>query len=163
MTHVPDELLHSFVDGEVDEQVAVHVAEHLDDCAACATRAAGLEPLAAAFAASMDPVPPAGLVAAVLAEVRLPEVLPERSRASGLELGFGVGLLVAAATLFVALGQPVQAAVRVGVFLEALGTLASKVPLAGVLPMLVLAFAFFALASTSVAAAQLTLPVRSLR
>ena len=35
--HVPDDLLIAFVDADVGEQVAVHIAEHLDGCPACAT------------------------------------------------------------------------------------------------------------------------------
>ena len=65
--HVPDDLLAAFVDGEVSEQLAVHIAEHLDDCPACSAQAVALEPLAAAFAAVEDPRVPADLVASILA------------------------------------------------------------------------------------------------
>src|SRR5688500_20047826 len=85
--HVPEDLLASFVEGEVGEQLAVHIAEHLDGCPACATRAAGLEPLAAAFAAVLDPVPPLGLAQAILARLDEPDRLPV------LEIGIGAGLL----------------------------------------------------------------------
>jgi anti-sigma factor RsiW len=60
--HVPQPLLEQFVEGTVDEKVAVAVALHLDACPACSTRAASLEPLAAAFAAVDDPGVPVGLV-----------------------------------------------------------------------------------------------------
>ena len=66
--HVPEDLLAAFVEGEMGEQLAIHIAEHIDACPRCATRAAGLEPLAAAFAAVEDPVTPEDLVSAVLAE-----------------------------------------------------------------------------------------------
>lgn len=100
MNHVPEDLLQAFVDGDVGEQVAVHVAEHLDSCPSCATRAAGLEPLAAAFAAVEDPVPPAELVPAVLARARQPDRMPM------LEIGVGVALIAAAALLAVGLQTP---------------------------------------------------------
>lgn len=163
MTHVPDDLLQAFVDCEVDEQLAVHVAEHLDDCPACATRAAVLEPLGAAFAAADDPFVPDDLVQSVLAELRSPAPVVVAARSPLLEIGVGSGLIVMAASLVLLFGQPIQAAIRVGLALDALGTVASKVPLAGMVPMLLLAFTFFVLATTSVAAAQITHPARSLR
>jgi anti-sigma factor RsiW len=100
--HVPDDLLLAFVDGDVDEQVAVHIAEHLDHCPACATRATGHEPLATAFASVRDPLPPAGLAAAILARADEPERLPMR------ELWFGGGLLAAACGLLVFTEGPIR-------------------------------------------------------
>ena len=63
--HVPDALMQQFVEGEVDDSVAVAVALHLDACPACATRAAAIEPLASVFAASEDPRVPVGLVESI--------------------------------------------------------------------------------------------------
>lgn len=113
--HVPDDLLLTFVEGDVGEQLAIHIAEHLDTCPACSTRAAVLEPLGPAFAALEDPVPPEDLVQAVLEEVAEPERLPLA------EIGVGAGLLVAAAVLALLLGNPVGAVVELGVLVHALG------------------------------------------
>lgn len=100
--HVPEELLNAFVLGDVDEALAVHIAEHLDACPACATRAAGLEPLAHVFAAVDDPVPP-DLVAAVLAEAGRPE------RRLAPEVPLGAALLAASVLLAALFGRPLAA------------------------------------------------------
>ena len=42
--HVPEDLLQAFVEGEVGEQLAVHIAGHLDECPACAQFAIVTEP-----------------------------------------------------------------------------------------------------------------------
>lgn len=112
--HVPDDLLQAFVDGEVGEQVATHVASHLDACPSCATRAAGLEPLAAAFAAVEDPVPPEALRGAVMARLRRPERVPV------IEVAVGALLLAAAALLSLGLQSPVSAIADLGTSLEML-------------------------------------------
>jgi anti-sigma factor RsiW len=99
--HVPEDLLQSFVDADVDEQLAVHIAEHLDGCPSCSTRAAGLEPLGAAFAAATDPEPPPELAARILAAVDEPERLPVP------QIALGLGLLGAAALLVsIGMGSP---------------------------------------------------------
>lgn len=98
--HVPDDILHDFISGEVDEQVAIHVALHLDACPRCATRAAHLEPLAQAFAAVDDPLVPDSLVEDVLHVVQA----EDRRRLPALELAIGAALLAVAAVL-VALGS----------------------------------------------------------
>lgn len=116
--HVPDDLLMAFVDGDVGEQLAVHIAEHLDACPSCLNRAAGMEPLHAAFAAVPDPPIPDDLVAAVLAEASQPERLPV------VELGVGAGLLAAAGMAAVLLGNPIGAAAEFGVVIAALGDVA---------------------------------------
>jgi anti-sigma factor RsiW len=116
--HVPEDLLQAFVDAEVGEQVAVHIAEHIDACPACATRAAGLEPLAAAFAAIRDPVPPQPLVASILARLDEPDRVPIP------EIGIGVSLLLAAAALLVVLDQPLSMLIEAGVLLNTISTLA---------------------------------------
>jgi anti-sigma factor RsiW len=115
--HVTDDLLRSFVDADVGEEMAVHIADHLDECPACATRAASLEPLATAFAAMEDPEPPPDLAASVLAAVQEPERLPI------MEIGLGAGLLLSAALLTTAFGNPLGMAADVGVLISALGTM----------------------------------------
>jgi anti-sigma factor RsiW len=97
--HVPEDLLAAFVDGDLDDVVAAHVAGHLDDCPACNARAIALDPLSSAFAAVDDPVIPAGLVAAVMAEARAPD------RSARVELGVGFGLLGAACVMVLASGD----------------------------------------------------------
>jgi anti-sigma factor RsiW len=115
--HVPEDLLQAFVEGEVGEQLAVHIAEHVDGCPACATRAAGLEPLAAAFAAVLDPVVPSGLSQGIFARLEEPERLPV------LEVGVGAGLLGCAAFLALGLESPLALAAHLGVLLNAAATL----------------------------------------
>ncbi len=116
--HVPEDLLQAFVDGDVGEQVAVHVAQHLDACPACATRSAGLEPLAAALAAVEDPAPPEGLAESVLERAKQPERLPV------LELALGAGLLLCAAALALALQSPVALAADFGAALNGVAAMA---------------------------------------
>jgi hypothetical protein len=116
--HVPEDLLQAFVDADVGEQLAVHIAEHIDACPACATRAAGLEPLAAAFAAVRDPVPPPTLVASILARLDEPDRVPIP------EIGIGVSLLLAAAALLIVLDQPLSMLIEAGVLLNTISTLA---------------------------------------
>ncbi|MCB9685692.1 MAG: zf-HC2 domain-containing protein [Alphaproteobacteria bacterium] len=113
--HVPEDLLQAFVDGDVGEQLAIHIAEHVDACPSCATRAAGLEPLAAAFAAVTDPVPPPELVARVLAAapVEEPERLPTQ------EIAIGALLLAGATLLLIGLDGPLAMAADLGVALNA--------------------------------------------
>lgn len=112
--HVPDELLTSFVHGDVGEQIAIHVAKHVDDCPACATRAAALEPLAAAFAAVDDPVAPDDLADVILARYEEPQ------RGPAAEVVVGLGMLAAAAALIAGTSEPVVLATDFGVALQAL-------------------------------------------
>lgn len=110
--HVPDDLLTAFVDGEVADHVAAHVAEHLDACPSCATRAAALEPLASAFAAARDPAPPARLVDEVLLRVAREDAAafsaPDPDRLPSRELWIGAGLVATATGLLVAAEGPVR-------------------------------------------------------
>ncbi|MEQ1567627.1 MAG: hypothetical protein ABMA64_18435 [Myxococcota bacterium] len=123
--HVPDDLLQSFVDAEVDEQLACHIAEHLDACPFCATRAAGLEPLGAAFAAVRDPLPPADLAARILAQVDRPDRRPVA------EIVLGTALLLSASVLTVlGLDNPWTFAVDAGSTVQAAATLARGLALA---------------------------------
>ena len=114
--HVPDDLLHAFTDGELEEDVAVAVALHLDACPACTNRAVSLEPLVSAFAAVHDPPVPEGITEQVLHTLATPEPSPLP------ELLLGGGLLAAAALLSLS-GDPVPALVELG----RAGLLAAKV------------------------------------
>ncbi len=118
--HVPDDLLMAFVDGDVSEHVAVHLAEHLDACPSCATRAATLEPLHIALAHVPDPVAP-DLTAAVLAVVAEPEPAPR------VEVTVGLGLLAAAGILAFYMGDPVGAAVQITIVGQALAQAAAEI------------------------------------
>jgi anti-sigma factor RsiW len=112
--HVPNDLLHAFVEGDVEEQLAIHIAEHLDQCPHCATRSATLEPLASAFASCDDPVVPEHLATAVLEELaRQPHgrAVPE--------VAVGAGLLVLAAALAAATQHPVTLLADVGSMISA--------------------------------------------
>ncbi len=115
--HVPEDLLQAFVEGDVGEQLAVHIAEHVDACPACATRAAGLEPLAGAFAAMSDPVAPPDLVARILATA--PERADEPERLPVAEIFAGGLLLVGSALLMLGLDGPLATLADLGVVLNA--------------------------------------------
>jgi len=111
--HVPHDLLIAFVEGDVGEHVAVHIAEHIDTCPACATRAASLEPLGPAFASMDDPPVPADLVDAVLAEFHTEERPPVT------ELMVGGALLGAAGILAMVTQHPVTLLADLGSVLGA--------------------------------------------
>ena len=117
-THVPDDLLSDFSQGEVDEQLAVHIALHLDSCPACATRAASMNPLASAFASIPDPVMPAGLTAAILEQATLPSQEPFT------ELIIGGALMGVAAALVVLFGDPLGSMLHFGAATKAFSGIA---------------------------------------
>ncbi len=112
--HVPNDLLNAFVEGEVDEQLAIHIAEHLDACPHCATRAVSHEPLAAAFASCDDPFVPEHLATEILEELARQPV----SRTIP-EVAVGVGLLGLAAALAAATQHPVTLLADVSALLAA--------------------------------------------
>jgi anti-sigma factor RsiW len=99
--HVPEELLSAFVEGDLDDQLVIHIATHLDECPRCATRAAHLEPLAAAFAAVDDPMVPEDLVAAVLAATE------RRESWLSIEVILGAAMLLAASALVLVGTDPI--------------------------------------------------------
>lgn len=101
--HVPHDLLDAFVEGDVSEHVAVHIAEHLDRCPGCATLAASLEPLHPAFASMDDPPIPEDMVRAVLDAVNADEPAPF------VELAVGGTLLACAGLLAFATQHPITA------------------------------------------------------
>lgn len=97
--HVPEPLLERFALGDVDERVAVEIARHLDTCSRCATMAAALDPMQAAFASLDDPELPDGLIGDILQAVELrPRAAPEP--------GIAAGLIALALVLLVAGGAP---------------------------------------------------------
>jgi len=98
--HVPSQLLAAFIEGDISEHLAAHIAEHLDACPRCLNQATALEPLAMAFASIDDPEPPSDLVHAVLAEVA------EQERAPAVEMVVGAGLIVAAGLFAALAGNP---------------------------------------------------------
>lgn len=107
--HVPSDQISSFVAGEVGEQVAIHIAEHLDECSECATRAAGMEPLAMVFASVDDPIAPHDLADAAMAVYLEPEPTPTA------EIAVGAALLAAAAALVLVTGNPSGFLIDLGV------------------------------------------------
>ncbi|TNE87736.1 MAG: hypothetical protein EP330_17400 [Deltaproteobacteria bacterium] len=121
--HVPEDLLVAFVEGELDESLGIHIAEHLDGCPACATQVAALEPLAVAFASVDDPVLPIDLVDQVLAAAS-----EQPAQAPVTEVTLGLGLLAAAAATFALFGDPVGSMIHLSMVLEAvakMGTVAN--------------------------------------
>ncbi len=99
--HLTDALLHRFVLGQLDEPVAVSAAEHIDHCVHCATRAAHAEPLAGAFAETIDPPVPPDLVDRILLEAA---ELPVRSGGLGARPEiYAAGALLAVASLLLGL------------------------------------------------------------
>jgi anti-sigma factor RsiW len=120
--HVPDDLLHAFIDGDMGEQLAIHIADHLDSCPSCATQAAHLEPLATVFASVDDPEIP-DLVGAVFAE------LDESERIPVTELTIGGALIGLATMVAMALGDPMAAVVQLGVLADIAPSLSQNVVL----------------------------------
>lgn len=113
--HVTDELLQRFVSGRLDEEVAVAVAMHIDECPWCCTRAASNEPLHAAFASIEDPACPVDLADDILAALSEPALAPPPERLPLAELGAAGLLLAAAASLLIALGDPAGLAAELAV------------------------------------------------
>jgi len=130
--HVPEDLLSAFVDGEMGEQLAIHIAEHLDSCPMCATRAVGMEPLGPAFASMGDPLVPDDLAGAILVAASAESPAPR------VEIGIGVALLLSAVAVFVVLGEPVALTARAAIWIEALGSAGQAVLLGLPSPMVLL-------------------------
>lgn len=118
--HVTADLMERFALGEVEEDVAVAVALHLDACASCATLAASLEPLAAAFASVDDPVVPPDLVPSVLYALRSP-------RRAGPEPAVATGLLALALLSLLLGGAPGDLLIAVASLLRAVLTASEAV------------------------------------
>ncbi len=101
--HPPDELLLPFAQAELDEDLAVQVALHLDDCPACQLRLEHLDPLSAALAAAPQPEPPAALL-----QQAVDRALDRSThrRFGPLVPALGSGMAVAATLVFVLGGGP---------------------------------------------------------
>lgn len=151
--HVPEDLLVAFVEGEMGEELAVHIAEHLDSCPACATRAATLEPLATAFAAVPDPVPPPDLARSILAQVARPA-----RAAARVEVAVAALLLASALLVAVGFGDPLAMVIRLGVVTDVVATLGAKVSAGVWSSALALSISTVAALSASVAAFRVALP-----
>lgn len=104
--HITEDLLKRFVDGDVDEAVAIAVGRHLDDCARCATHAASIEPLAAAFASLDDPFVPPDLADQVVEAWHRSQAYHHEVRTPATELVASSILLSIAAALLLLLGDP---------------------------------------------------------
>jgi anti-sigma factor RsiW len=101
--HISDDLMRRFTLGDLDEQVAIAVAEHIDDCPRCAARAAVADPLAGAFASACDPLPPPDLAGAILTALQN-DVRPSTSIAA--EAAASAVLLISAAAVLALGGDP---------------------------------------------------------
>lgn len=101
--HVPEPVLERFALGDMGESEAEAIAVHLDACPSCAARAAGLEPLAVAFAALDDPPVPTDLSANILAAARAPQVPVARP-----EITIAAGLAALAALAVLMGGAPTE-------------------------------------------------------
>lgn len=102
--HVSDELMRRFSVGALDEDVAIAVADHIDGCPLCLTRAIAADPLADAFAAVDDPTCPPDLIEDILQVSRRPSAAP-LPRA---ELLASAALLSLAGMLLLGLGEPLS-------------------------------------------------------
>lgn len=98
--HVSDELLERFVDGDLEEPLAVPIAVHIDACSACATRAAALDPLNAVFASAPIADPPEDLASRVI------EASQRVERTPLVEIAVGAGLMGLAGALALATDGP---------------------------------------------------------
>jgi hypothetical protein len=111
--HIGDTQLRAFVAGTLREDLAVEIAEHVDDCSSCSSRASALDPLSAVFATVRDPRPPPDLVAKILVRVERSDRVPTR------EVAIGIALLAAAVGVAFASGSPAALAAEVGVLVDA--------------------------------------------
>ena len=105
-THLTPTLLDRFTGCTLDEELAVEVAEHLDDCPSCANKAELADPLASVLASVEPPPLPEGLVGDILSalpEDSLPG--PWMRTADALVVSL---LLAAAGLLFVVAATPGQ-------------------------------------------------------
>lgn len=145
-SHVPDPLIDRFVEGDLDEALAVQIAEHLDACPRCANRAISREPLSAFFASVDDPPVPSGLVADVLASL-------ERPARAGPEPAIAAGLLGGALLMLLIGGSPGSLAVFVVKVVLALSAAVPALSKAGLalVPFVPLLAAFALLCSTLLA------------
>ena len=117
--HVSEDLLDRFVEGTLDVRVAIAVAQHIDECSRCASRAAVADPMAKAFASVKDREPPMDLVDGILLAVGE----DSKGRMPGVqELAAAAALLICASGLLAFGGAPAGLAADAAVAMKALGT-----------------------------------------
>ena len=96
--HIPPALMRKFIEGDLEEPVAVAVALHIDHCSRCHAAASTADPLSQEFATIDDPEVPTELIDALLEAAASPQPAPtvkEKPRSN-------VALLVLAASLLIA-------------------------------------------------------------
>lgn len=120
MTHPNQEILSRFSQGELDEEAAVLVALHLDDCPRCASTAARQDPLDLAFAAVEEPAVPAELAEQVLEAASAPI-------RSGPEVIVAAMLFLAGLSVLLLGGSPAELLSRAILVLRALSAMTSTV------------------------------------
>jgi anti-sigma factor RsiW len=140
--HLSEEQLLRFVEGDLDEALAVELALHIDACPLCAARATQADPLAHAFAAMPVPLLPEGFERAVL------EVAAEPAfDRAGLHVPWlGVALILCAGLLMMLGGEPTALLWKLAAAARGIGIAA--VVLLGLLPspaIVLTAFAAIAL------------------
>jgi anti-sigma factor RsiW len=99
--HPNDGFLQSFAEGILDDNEAVAVAIHIDDCARCRSHVAALDPLTAAFLSVDDPEVPAALMADLR---RAPPPLAHKS--SSPEPAIAALLMGSSLAVMLLLGRP---------------------------------------------------------
>jgi anti-sigma factor RsiW len=125
--HPTEATLALFAACELGENLAIHVAEHLDHCPACSARVTAMDPLQNAFAASIDPPLPPGLTAAILREATS---TPRRAaRVSEVETMVGLAMLLLAALTTMMAVDPIGLTYDIGQTISALQTGLSHLPM----------------------------------
>lgn len=120
--HVPDDVLHRFLAGELDDAACVSVAHHLDGCPSCAGRAARADPLHVSLTEeAAPPVLPPDLAQELRA---LSEAPPATTEGPGPVPALLAALLGAAALLVAVWGEPLGAVVDGVALGRGLGVLA---------------------------------------
>lgn len=96
--HIPPALMRKFIEGDLEEPVAVAVALHIDHCSRCHAAASTADPLSQEFATIDDPEVPAELIDALTDAAASPEPVPTTEK----KPRSNVALLVLAASLLIA-------------------------------------------------------------
>ena len=95
--HIPPALLDKFVEGSLEEPVAVAVALHIDQCSRCHAAAAAAEPLRQDLATIDDPEVPADLLEVLheRAQNPRPALAPPKARSNTALFILAAGLVLA--------------------------------------------------------------------
>lgn len=96
--HIPPALMDKFVEGDLEEPVAVAVALHIDQCSRCHSAASAADSLSQEFATVDDPEVPPDLLDAIHEYAKLPQEVQEpasRPRSNTALFVLAAGLLVA--------------------------------------------------------------------